>query len=65
MSFQTKMIYTLKYNKRCLQIADDIIEEHGGRLLHQRLSIQELCEKHSTYSGVMAEHIDEFKVYNS
>ena len=58
------MIYTLKYNKR-LQIADDIIEEHGGRLLHQRLNIQEFCEKHSTYSRVLAEHIDEFKVYNS
>ena len=48
----------------CLQIADDIIEEHGGRLLHQRLNIQELCEKHSTYTQVLysRENIEDFKV---
>ena len=58
------MIYTLKYDKRCLQIAYDVIEEHNGRLLHQRLNIQELCEKHSTYSQVLysRENIEDFKV---
>ena len=57
------LFFSLNSNPLWKKIADNILEYQKGRLLFQRLTVQDLRKKYSIYSSLAAKCVDESKVF--